>query len=98
MDFTKPLTDRVVAIIRKFPEKRELVQKILTQFIRSLEILHLDEEVHRTGEELRECMDSVLKLTILLLESIDTGTEGIDEFLAADLRKTYEKYLGKFLV
>jgi hypothetical protein len=42
-------------------------------------------------------MDSVLKLTILLLESIDTGTEGIDDVLAAELRKTYEKYLGKFL-
>jgi hypothetical protein len=88
----------VVAIIKKYPYKRELLQKILTQFIRSLEILHLDEAVHRTGDELKECMDSVLKLTILLLESIDTGTEGIDDVLAAELRKTYEKYLGKFLV
>lgn len=90
------------AVLGALPElpagQRLALDIILVQVTRYIKEAFSSVKGERRGAELNAPLDAALKTAIVMLESIDTLDTGLDDALAKELRKTYEKYLGTFKV
>ena len=80
------------------PGQSQDLNLILTQVERYVRTAFSSSKSEKKGQDLTEPLDAAIKTAILMLESIDTINTGLDDALALELRKTYEKYLGTFKV
>jgi len=88
----------VEALESKYPSSHATLDKIILQLDRYSRSALTTTTLEKRGTALSVPIEATLKVAILMLESIDTGSSGLDDSLAKELRTTYEKYLGTFKV
>lgn len=99
MDSRLQELESVMSALPELPAgQRRALDIILVQVARYVKEAFSSVKGERRGAELNAPLDAALKTAIIMLESIDTLDTGLDDALAKELRKTYEKYLGTFQV
>lgn len=88
----------VEEIETRYPTAYLTLDKAVQQLDRYSRAALTSTAYEKRGSALSGPVDAALKISILLLEAIDSGTTGLDDSLAKELRGTYEKYLGTFKV